>query len=101
MRARAHSLKPVIMVGAAGISDAVIAELDAALSHHELVKVRFLGAERATIEASSREICARLEAFDVQRIGRIAVFFRARPEQPAGATARKTPRKKKVRKGRH
>lgn len=95
LRARAHSLKPVVMVGAAGVSEAVRAELDGALEHHELVKVRFLGAERAAIEQASQALCQQLGAVNVQRIGRILVLFRPRPPQPAPAAAKKAQRRRR------
>lgn len=95
LRARAHALKPVVMVGAAGVSDAVLLELDGALSHHELVKVRFLAADHEALRDGSQRICERLGAVSVQRIGRICVYYRPRPEDPAprpAAGARSTRR---------
>jgi len=46
LRARAHQLEPVVMIGGKGLTDEVIAEIDRALTAHELIKVRAAGLER-------------------------------------------------------
>lgn len=81
LRARAHALKPVILVGDAGLSDAVLAEADRALHHHELIKVRLPGLERELREQMAVRLCERLGAEQIQAIGHIRVIFRANPEQ--------------------
>ena len=86
LRSRAHALKPVVMVGSAGITDTLVAELDGALQHHELVKVRFLGSGRHDIDDAARELCQRLGATPIQRIGHVAVIYRQRPPQPDPGT---------------
>jgi RNA-binding protein len=90
LRARAHDLKPVVMVGAAGVSDGVMQELDAALTHHELVKVRFLGAPKDDIRAATTRVCQCLGAQTVQRIGRVCVYYRVRPQEAAPAPRKAT-----------
>ncbi|NBC96408.1 MAG: ribosome assembly RNA-binding protein YhbY [Deinococcus-Thermus bacterium] len=79
LKARAHHLKPVVQLGAAGLSDAVLAELDRALDHHELVKVRLPGGDRGMRDAVVDAIAERAGADLVQRIGNTASFFRANP----------------------
>jgi len=80
LRARAHHLHPVIMIGEAGLTPAVLKEIDLALKSHELIKVRAPGQDRGAREALIGEICAALGASLVQHIGKILVIFRPRPE---------------------
>lgn len=90
LRARAHALKPVVLIGSAGVTDAVADELDRALAHHELVKIRFQGADRDTVTDGVAALCERLRAQPIQRIGKVAVVYRERPrdEQPKRARGR-------------
>ena len=57
----------------------MLAEIDRALTSHELVKVRVGSLERGAREAALAEICARLGAQPVQHIGKVLVLFRPRP----------------------
>jgi RNA-binding protein len=76
LRRVAHSLHPVVMLGNAGLTDAVVAELDQALSDHELVKVSARVGERTARDAILQELARRTQASMVQRIGHIAVLYR-------------------------
>ncbi|MGE0806627.1 MAG: YhbY family RNA-binding protein, partial [Burkholderiaceae bacterium] len=60
LRARAHHLDPVVMIGEAGLSQAVIAEADRALAAHELIKIRVHGDDRLRRQTVMAEICAAL-----------------------------------------
>ncbi len=82
LRARAHHLKPVVLIGQHGVSDAVVAEIGIALDAHELIKIRFRGTEREAREADVARICATLAAELVFGIGGTAVLYRQRVEQP-------------------
>ena len=101
LRARAHALHPVIMVGEAGLTPAVISEIDVALKSHELIKIRVLGDDRDARAAIIDEICAALDASPVQHIGKILVVFRPRPEAPAARPARPRGRKPRYLPKRH
>ena len=92
--ARAHHLHPVIMIGDAGLTPAVLKEIDIALKSHELIKVRVLGDDRERRKGMVGEICTALDAGPVQHIGKILVIFRPRPEEAAPAPR---PRKKEKR----
>jgi len=81
LRARAHHLSPVVSVGAAGASDAVLAELDIALDGHELVKLRIAADDRAHRKELIDNLCRRARAELIQRIGHTAVIYRKRPEE--------------------
>jgi RNA-binding protein len=81
LKARAHALKPVVWIGAAGLSENVIHELDQGLRSHELIKIKVSSDERETRTAWLNEICNRLGAAPVQHIGKILVIYRPQPEK--------------------
>ncbi|MGB4499041.1 MAG: ribosome assembly RNA-binding protein YhbY [Methylococcaceae bacterium] len=76
----AHHLKPVVMIGQAGLTAAVIAEIELALDSHELIKVK-IRAERDERKEISDEICAATTAELVQSIGQIIVIYRYNPKK--------------------
>jgi RNA-binding protein len=79
-RTVAHTLKPVIMIGQAGLTAAVLAELELVLNTHELVKVR-IRAERDERKLISAKICAETGAELIQAIGQIVVIYRLNPDK--------------------
>jgi len=81
LKARAHPLEPVVHVGSAGLTDTVAAEVDRALTAHELIKVRIAGPDRDAREALCEAICARADAARVQRVGKVLVLWRPRPDE--------------------
>ena len=81
LKARAHPLEPVVHVGNAGVTDKVAAELDRALTAHELIKVKVAAPDRDAREALCDDICARADAAEVQRVGKVLVLWRPRPEE--------------------
>jgi RNA-binding protein len=80
LKQRAHHLKPVVLLGAAGLTEAVLAEIELALDHHELIKVRVNGGDRDVRDAQIMTIVEETGAALVQRIGNIAVLYRTNPE---------------------
>ena len=80
LRARAHHLNPVVSIGAAGVSDGVLAEIHGALAHHELVKLRIAAEDREERAALIARICEKTNAELIQRIGHTAVIYRERSE---------------------
>ncbi len=62
LRARAHPLRPVVLLGGAGLTDAVLKETDRALAAHELIKVRVPGDDRDAREAIAAQIAGQLDA---------------------------------------
>ncbi|MDR6992874.1 ribosome assembly RNA-binding protein YhbY [Luteimonas sp. 3794] len=76
LRGQAHGIKAMLQVGGKGITDALIAEVDAALEHHELIKVKVGASDRDARDAMIADIAARTEAALVQRIGHVAVLYR-------------------------
>lgn len=83
LKARAHHLNPVVMVGQKGLTDAVIAETQQALHAHELIKVRVFGDDRMERIAICEALCAATGAQLVQHIGKLLVLFRRRTEDDA------------------
>jgi RNA-binding protein len=82
LRGLAHALKPVIRLGNAGLTDAVTAETARALQDHELIKVKAPGGDREARDALFEALAARTGSALVQRIGNVAVLYRAHPELP-------------------
>jgi len=82
LKARAHALDPVVLIGASGLSPAAIAEIERGLKSHELIKVRIPGADRTEREVILEEICRQTGALAVQHIGKVLVLFRENTEPP-------------------
>jgi RNA-binding protein len=82
LRRLAHSLKPIVLIGNAGLTGNVLAELDQALAHHELLKTRIKTEERLERDAIIEQICEHLSAHLIQRIGHVAVLYRPNPKRP-------------------
>ncbi|AVP98405.1 ribosome assembly RNA-binding protein YhbY [Ahniella affigens] len=80
LRGLAHSLKPVVMLGAQGLTDAVVAALEEALAQHELIKLKTAGEDRAERDAAVAALVERTGAELVQRIGHVAVLFKRAKE---------------------
>jgi RNA-binding protein len=82
LRGLAHGLKPVIMVGGKGATEAVVAELESALEHHELLKLRLAVDDRDARTALGTELAQRSRAELVQRIGKTVILYRRSRERP-------------------
>ncbi len=80
LRKLAHGKKPVVFVGDAGISEGVVAALDAALADHELVKVKLRGAESKKQMAD--ELAKRSRAELCGLVGHMVILYRPDPENP-------------------
>lgn len=82
LRGLAHQLKPCIHVGNAGVTPAILGELNGALAHHELLKVKIRSTDRDGRDAAIAEMVEKSGAFLVSRIGNVAVLYRPDPEVP-------------------
>lgn len=82
LKGLAHPLKPVILMGNAGLTDAVVAATDEALAHHELIKVRLPGMERDERDAALAALAQQTGSAMVTRIGHVAVLYRPHPDLP-------------------
>jgi RNA-binding protein len=82
LRGLAHDLKPVVLVGAKGVTPTLVAELDQALEQHELLKVKAAAEDRETRNAWIEALVAQSDAALVARIGHTAVLYRRRKDKP-------------------
>jgi len=82
LRSLAHNLKPVVLVGAKGVTPALLAELEVALEHHELVKLKLAAPDREERDGWLDAIVEASGAALVQRVGNVATLFRARRKDP-------------------
>lgn len=80
LKAKAHSLKPVVLLGQHGLTEAVLKEIDGALLAHELIKVKFATTDRDEKHQAFASICTSLQAECVQTIGNVAVIYRKKAE---------------------
>ena len=81
LKARAHKLAPVVMIGAKGLTDEVVNEVHLALKAHELIKVRAPRLQREARDVAFRALCERTGAEAVQSVGKVFVIYRKRDEQ--------------------
>ncbi|ODN43206.1 YhbY family RNA-binding protein [Piscirickettsia litoralis] len=83
LKSRAHHLKPVVTVSHKGLTENVANELEIALAHHELIKVRINCGDRDKLQQITDTICENHQADCVQIIGFLAVLYRQAPAKPA------------------
>lgn len=79
-------MKPVIIVGAGGLSASLLNEFDRSLAHHELMKVKFNVGDREERDRLIAVLCEHSRATLVQRVGNIALLFRRRKKDSGFAT---------------
>ncbi|WCM18800.1 YhbY family RNA-binding protein [Paraburkholderia bryophila] len=89
LRSQAHALKPVVLVGAEGLTDAVLTEIKVHLGAHQLIKIRVFGDDREERIAIYEQICDKLNAAPIQHIGKLLVIWKPEAaEKPAAKTKR-------------
>lgn len=81
LRQKAHALKPVVLTGQHGVTESVINEIDVALEHHELIKVRVNASDRDEKKAMIEEICKQTRSVLVQSVGHVATLFRHKKDR--------------------
>jgi RNA-binding protein len=87
LRSAAHALRPVVLIGDKGLSDAVLKEIDANLTSHGLIKVRAGGEDRDTREEMLASICDALSCAPVHHLGKMLILYRPQPGMPLPGTA--------------
>ena len=80
LKGLAHPLKPVVMLGNNGLTEGVLAEIEQALKHHELIKVKVAAEERETKTLIVDAIVRETKACNVQVIGNMLVLYRPSTE---------------------
>ena len=83
LRSEAHALNPIVLIGEAGLTPAVLKEIDAGLDSHGLIKVRVFGDDREARIAMYDTMCENLKAAPVQHIGKLLVIYRPQKEVEA------------------
>ncbi|HMT03580.1 MAG TPA: ribosome assembly RNA-binding protein YhbY [Burkholderiales bacterium] len=76
LKALAHSLEPVVMIGDKGLTQSVIKEIEINLLAHELIKIRILGNDRDLRNSLAVEICGKTNSSLVQHIGKILIIYK-------------------------
>jgi RNA-binding protein len=82
LRREAHNLKPVVTVGDKGMTDALVKELDGALEHHELIKIKVRVGDRDARDEMIGELAKKSRAVLVSRVGNIAALYRQNRKKP-------------------
>ncbi|MEO8019943.1 MAG: YhbY family RNA-binding protein [Pseudomonadota bacterium] len=82
LRGLGHALSPVLLIGSSGVSPSVIAEAKRALHDHELIKVKFRGAEREARDAGLSDLATATDSVMVHRIGHTALYYKRRIDRP-------------------
>jgi RNA-binding protein len=82
LRGLAHALEPVVRVGKGGVSPAVVAETKKTLASHELIKVRVDSDDSDTRKQLADALAAETDAQIAGVIGKTAILYRARDEEP-------------------
>ena len=82
LRGLGHALNPVLLIGNAGLTPAVITEAKRALHDHELIKVKFRGADREARDTGLAELAVSTESVLLQRIGHTALYYKRRNDRP-------------------
>jgi RNA-binding protein len=82
LRGLGHVLDPVLLIGQHGVTPAVIAEAQRALHDHELVKVKFRGADREARDLGLTQLATATGSILVQRIGHTALYYKRRIDRP-------------------
>lgn len=77
-----HALQPVVRIGQKGVTEAVLAEIDIALAHHELIKIKVGISDRDERKAAISRMAEEREAHVIQQIGQVAVLFKRNHEKP-------------------
>jgi len=89
LKARAHTLSPIVIIGNAGLTPSVLEEIERSLKSHDLLKIRVMNDDRELRSAMHQEICTTLHAGSVQHIGKMLVVYRPLDIPLASPTKRK------------
>ncbi|BBI92882.1 ribosome assembly RNA-binding protein YhbY [Serratia symbiotica] len=81
LKGLAHPLKPVVMLGNHGLTEGVLAEIEQALEHHELIKVKIAAEDRETKTLIADAIVRETGACNVQVIGNTLILYRPSKER--------------------
>jgi RNA-binding protein len=94
LRAQAHKLHPVVMIGEDGLTTGVLQEIDRSLNAHGLIKIRSAFDSRDERDSLLAGICEQMAAAPVQHLGKILIVYRPLPPEPPKAAQPPRPRRK-------
>jgi RNA-binding protein len=89
LKSKAHALKPLILLGHQGLTEAVLKEINIALAYHELIKIKLPQIERAARQKIIDEILKETQADLVQSMGRIVTIYKEQDDDLPTASAKK------------
>ncbi len=81
LRSKAHHLKPVLWIGQNGLTESVTAEIETALDHHELIKIKLRVGDKALRNKTVTDICQTTHSEQIQSIGNIVSIYRRNVKQ--------------------
>lgn len=81
LKGLAHPLKPIVLLGSNGLTEAVIAEIDYALGHHELIKIKIPTDDKEIKTLIVEAICREANAIKIQLIGKTLIVYRQSDEK--------------------
>lgn len=81
LKAKAHHLEPIILIGQKGITPNVLEEINIALEYHELIKIRVQQGDKLCREGFALEIAEKLNAHFIAHLGRVLIFYRKKKEE--------------------
>jgi len=81
LKEKSQLLKPVVIIGNAGLTSAVLQEIDRALYDHELIKIRIAGEDSEERNKITKNICATTQAVPIQNIGHVVTVYRKNVEE--------------------
>ncbi len=82
LRSLAHTRKPVVMIAEQGLKESVQDEIDQALRHHELIKIRINVGDRTVRDQMAEDICSSFKCNKIQRVGNILTVFKRNSKKP-------------------
>lgn len=83
LRSAAHALRPVVIIGDKGLSDAVFKEISVHLQAHQLIKIRVTGDDRELRLQILAQICETLDAAPIHHLGKILTVYKPNPDRPS------------------
>jgi len=76
----AHALKPTILIGKSGLTEAVLAEAEHTIAKHELVKIKIAADKKSDLQSLTETLCARLNCYHLRTIGKTVIVYRQKSE---------------------
>ena len=82
LRALGHHLSPVLQIGQEGVTDAVVAQANAQLDAHELIKVKVSEASPLPRHTAAEQLASATHSDLAQVLGRTFLLYKPHPTNP-------------------